>query len=31
MPEKSWPQFAVWNGLEATAVPAAGKLVKIYR
>lgn len=31
MPEKSWPQFAVWNGLDATAVPAAGTLVKIFR
>jgi predicted Zn-dependent protease len=31
MPEKSWPQFAVWNALEVTAVPAAGKLVKIFR
>jgi predicted Zn-dependent protease len=31
MPEGSWPQFAVWNGLEAAAVPAAGKLVKIFR
>ena len=31
MPEKSWPQFAVWNALEVTAVPAAGKLIKIFR
>ena len=28
MPEKSWPQMAIMNGLELTAVPAAGKLVK---
>ncbi len=28
MPEKSWPQFAVMNGMELTATPAAGKLVK---
>lgn len=31
MPEASWPQFAVGNGLEASAVPPAGKLVKIFR
>jgi predicted Zn-dependent protease len=31
MPEGSWPQFAVWNGLDAAAVPAAGKLIKIFR
>lgn len=31
MPEGSWPQFAVWNGLEASAVPPAGRLVKIFR
>jgi predicted Zn-dependent protease len=31
MPEGSWPQFAVWNGLEASAVPAAGKLVKVFQ
>jgi predicted Zn-dependent protease len=31
MPEKSWPQFAVWNGLEAAAVPPAGKLIKIVK
>jgi len=31
MPDKSWPQFAVWNTLEVTAVPAAGKLIKIVR
>lgn len=28
VPEKSWPQFAVLNGLELTVVPPAGKLVK---
>jgi predicted Zn-dependent protease len=28
MPEKSWPQFAVWNALDVTAVPAAGRLIK---
>jgi predicted Zn-dependent protease len=28
VPEKSWPQLAVLNGLELTAVPPAGKLVK---
>jgi len=26
--EKSWPQLAIMNGLELTAVPAAGRLVK---
>jgi predicted Zn-dependent protease len=31
MPDKTWPQFAVWNALEVTAVPAAGKLIKIFR
>ena len=31
LPEKSWPQFAVMNGLEATAVPPAGKLIKIVK
>jgi predicted Zn-dependent protease len=29
--EKSWPQFAVMNGLELTAVPAAGRLIKTVR
>jgi hypothetical protein len=28
VPEKSWPQFAIMNGLELTAVPAAGQLIK---
>jgi predicted Zn-dependent protease len=28
VPEKSWPQFAIMNGLELTAVPASGKLIK---
>ena len=28
LPEKSWPSFAVMNGLELGAVPQAGKLVK---
>jgi len=27
--DKSWAQFAVMNGLEITAVPPAGKLIKI--
>ncbi|HPW18815.1 MAG TPA: M48 family metalloprotease [Candidatus Aminicenantes bacterium] len=31
LPEKSWPQFAVWNAMEATDVPAAGRLVKVAR
>jgi predicted Zn-dependent protease len=31
MPEKSWPQFAVWNAMEVTAVPAAGRLVKVVK
>jgi predicted Zn-dependent protease len=31
LPEKSWPSFAVMNGLELTAVPAAGKLIKTVR
>ncbi len=31
MPEGSWPQFAVWNGLEAAAAPPAGRLVKIFK
>jgi len=31
MPEKSWPQFAVWNALDVTAVPAAGRLVKVVK
>jgi predicted Zn-dependent protease len=31
MPEKSWPQLAVWNALEATAVPAAERLVKVVK
>jgi predicted Zn-dependent protease len=31
MPEGSWPRFAVWNGLVASAVPPAGRLVKIFR
>jgi predicted Zn-dependent protease len=31
MPEGSWPRFAVWNGLEAAAVPPAGRLIKIFR
>lgn len=26
--EKSWPQLAIINGLELSAVPAAGRLVK---
>lgn len=26
--EKAWPTFAVMNGLELTAVPAAGALIK---
>ena len=28
MPEKTWAPFAVMNGLELTATPAAGQLVK---
>jgi len=28
LPEKMWPQLAILNGLELTAVPAAGRLVK---
>lgn len=28
VPESSWPTFAVMNGLELTAVPAAGTLIK---
>jgi len=28
VPEKSWPQFAIMNGMELTTVPASGKLVK---
>ena len=28
MPEKAWPQFAIMNGLDLTAVPTAGKLIK---
>ena len=31
LPEKSWPPFAVMNGLELTAVPATGKLIKTIR
>jgi len=31
LPEKSWPQFAVINGLDAAAVPPAGKLIKIVK
>jgi predicted Zn-dependent protease len=31
MPESAWPQFAILNGLEATAVPQAGKLIKVVR
>jgi predicted Zn-dependent protease len=31
LPEKSWPPFAVMNGLELTAVPATGKLIKTVR
>ena len=31
MPEGSWPQFAVWNGLEASAVPPAGRIVKVFK
>jgi predicted Zn-dependent protease len=31
MPDKSWPQFAVWNALEVTAVPPAGRLIKIFK
>ncbi len=31
MPESSWPRFAVWNGMEAAAVPPAGKLVKVFK
>jgi predicted Zn-dependent protease len=31
LPEKSWSQFAIMNGLEATAVPPAGKLIKIVK
>jgi predicted Zn-dependent protease len=27
-PEKAWPQLAVMNGLEISAAPAAGRLVK---
>jgi len=26
--EKSWPQLAIMNGLELTAVPASGRLIK---
>ena len=28
LPDKAWAPFAVMNGLELTAVPAAGKLIK---
>ena len=31
LPEKAWPQFAVMNGIEPNAVPAAGALVKTVR
>jgi predicted Zn-dependent protease len=31
MPETSWPSFAIMNGLELTAVPEAGRLVKTFR
>jgi predicted Zn-dependent protease len=31
VPEKSWAPFAVMNGLELTAVPPAGKLIKAVR
>jgi len=31
MADKSWPQFAVWNALEVTAVPAAGRLIKVVK
>jgi len=29
--QKLWPQFAIMNGLEAAAVPAKGKLLKVLR
>jgi predicted Zn-dependent protease len=31
LPDKAWPQFAVMNGLELSAVPAAGRLIKTVR
>jgi len=31
LPDKTMPQFAVMNGLEPTAVPAAGRLIKTVR
>jgi predicted Zn-dependent protease len=31
MPESSWQAFAILNGLELTAVPAAGRLIKTVR